>query len=265
MLPRPEHLAPEYGAQFKDQSIVEAYKYRPPYPAEVFDILNTLITEQPRHVLDIGAGTGNIARHFVNRVDRLDAVDFSLNMIEHGKYLPNGDNPHLHWLYGRVEDVTLEAPYALVTAGASLHWMDWEIVLPRLCEALTPNGHLAIIGHDTKPTAWYAELAEIIPKFSTNAKYQPFELIDELELRGLFQKVGEKETHPIPFVQSVDDYIESYHSRNGFSRERMTPKMATAFDQEAKQILLKSYPDGMMLLQVVANVTWGVPRHPQNK
>ncbi|GAC1396985.1 MAG: hypothetical protein NVS4B12_23950 [Ktedonobacteraceae bacterium] len=260
MLPKPEHFAPEYGEQFKDRSIVEAYQYRPPYPDEVFDILNTLITEQPRHVLDIGAGRGDIARHLVNYVDRLDAVDFSLSMIEHGKNLPNGDNPHLHWLYGRVEDVVLESLYALVIAGASLHWMDWDIVLPRLHEVLTPNGYLAIIRHDTQPTPWYTALAEIIPKFSTNVKYRPFELIDELEKRGLFQKVGEQETQPVPFVQSVDDYIESFHSRNGFSRERMKPEMAAAFDHEAKKILLRNYPDGVISLQVVGNVIWGFPR-----
>ena len=262
MLSKPDHLAPKYGEQFKDLSIVEAYQYRPPYPDEVFDILKDLITEQPRYVLDIGTGRGDIARHLVHRVDRIDAVDVSQNMIEHGKSLPNGDNPHLHWLYGRVEDVVLEPPYALVTAGASLHWMDWDIVLPRLHEMLTPNGYLAIIGHDTRPNAWYTELAAIIPKFSTNTKFRPFELVDELEMRGLFQKVGEKETQPVPFVQSVDDYIESFHSRNGFSRERMKPEMAATFDNEAKKILLKKYPDSILSLHVVANVTWGVPKKP---
>ena len=262
MLPKPDYLAPEYGEQFKDLSMVEAYQYRFPYPDEVFAILNDLITEQPRHLLDIGTGRGDIARRLVDCVDRIDAVDFSQNMIAYGKRLPNGDNPHLHWLYGRVEDVVLEPPYALVTAGASLHWMDWAIVLPRLHEVLTPKGYLAIIRHDTQPTAWYDELAAIIPQFSTSKKFQPFELVEELETRDLFQKVGEKDTQPVPFVQSVDDYIESFHSRNGFSRERMKPEMATAFDSEAKKILLKKYPDGILSLHVVANVTWGRPEKP---
>ncbi len=261
MLPKPRHLATEYGEQFKDCSIAEAYKYRPPYPDEVFDILNTLITDLPRHVLDIGCGIGYIARQMVNYVDRLDAVDFSLNMLEHGKNLPNGNNSHLHWHYGRVEDVALEPPYTLVTAGESLHWMDWDIVLPRLREVLTPNGYLAIIEHDTLPKPCHVTLAEIIPRFSTNVKYQPYNLIDELEMRGLFQKINEEATKPVPFVQSVDDYIESFHSRNGFSRERMKSEMAMAFDREAKKILLKEYPDGIMLLQVVGKVIWGIPKH----
>ncbi len=262
MLPKPDHLAPEYGEQFQDRSMVEAYQYRPPYPDETFEILISLITEGARHVLDIGTGRGDIARRLINSVDSVDAVDFSQHMIEYGRRMPNGDNPHLHWLYGRVEDVTLNPPYALVTAGESLHWMDWGIALPRLQEVLIPNGYLAIIRRDTQPTAWYSELAEIIPTFSTNKKYQSFELVDELEIRGLFQKVGEKETQPVPFTQPVDDYIESFHSRIGFSRERMKPEMAADFDSEAKKILLRKYPDGILSLYVVVNVTWGRPKKP---
>ena len=262
MLPRPDHLATEYGEQFQDRSMVEAYQYRPPYPEETFEILTSLITEQPRYILDIGTGRGDIARRLVNSVDSVDAIDFSQHMIEYGKRMPNGDNPHLHWLYGRVEDVALNPPYALVTAGQSLHWMDWDIVLPRLHDVLTPNGYLAIIEQNTRHSMWHAELAEIIPKFSTNKKYQPYTLTDELEMRGLFQKVSEKETQPVPFVQSVDDYIESFHSRNGFSTERMKPEIAAGFDKEAKKILLKKYPDGILSLYVVATVTWGIPKKP---
>jgi trans-aconitate methyltransferase len=255
MLQKPKHLAPEYGAQFKDLSIVEAYRHRPPYPAETFAILAELINGEPRHVLDVGCGTGDIARYLVERVERLDAVDFSLHMIEQGKQLPNGDHPHLHWLQGPVEDVTLNPPYALVTAGECLHWMDWNVMLPRFHELLLPGGYLAIVERNTLPDSWL----EIIPRYSTNKDfYQGFDMIEALEQHDLFQKVGEKKTTPVPFVQSVDDYIESYHSRNGFSRQRMDPAMPDAFDREAREILLKSHPDGVMSLQVVGNIVWGI-------
>lgn len=260
MLEKPKHLAPEYGAQFKDRSIVEAYRHRPPYPTEVFDILAGLISNEPRRVLDVGCGTGYLARNFVEYVEQLDAVDFSQHMIETGKRLPNGDNPRLRWLYGAVEDVELDPPYALVTAGESLHWMDWSIVLPRFKEVLVPGGYLAIVSHDnTLPQAWYDVLHQIIPRYSTNKDFEPYDLIEELERRGLFQKVGEKAPAPVPFVQSIDDYIESFHSRNGFSRERMGLEQAAAFDQEAREILLRSHKDGVMALQVIGRVIWGLP------
>ena len=264
MIQKPQFLSPKYGEQFKDLSIVDAYRHRPPYPAEVFDILANLVSAGSRRVLDVGCGTGYIARNLVDRVDQLDAVDFSVHMLEHGKRLPGGDNPRLHWLYGRVEDVELDPPYGLVTAGESLHWMDWNIVLPRFHEVLTDGGYLAIVGHDSVPDPWYVALREIIPQYSTNKDFQYFNMLDALEQHGLFQKVGEQRTAPVPFVQSIDNYIESYHSRNGFSRERMEPAMADAFDREARALLLKSYNDGVLLMQIVGSVVWGIPKIVQS-
>src|SRR5947207_11668711 len=131
MLPRPAHLTPDNAARFKDQSVVDFYPLRLPYPPQVFDILVDLITDEPRAVLDVGSGTGDIARGLVRRVERVDAVDFSEAMIAKGKMVPEGDHPHLRWIYGAVDTVALDPPYALVTAGESVHWMNWEVVFPR--------------------------------------------------------------------------------------------------------------------------------------
>lgn len=259
MIQRPEYLGREYAEVFQDASVVGAYRHRPPYPVEVFEILNELITGQPRHVLDVGCGTGFIARNLVNYVDRIDAVDFSRHMLETARRLPHGTHPHLRWLYGTVEKAELEPPYALVTAGESLHWMDWNVVMPRFRQLLLPGAYLALIHHDTPPEPWYDALREIIPRYSTNKAYQAYDLISILQQHGLFQVAGQKTTAPVPFVQSVDDYIESFHSRNGFSRERMGAEQARAFDKEAREILLKTYSDGVMNLQVVGSVVWGRP------
>lgn len=259
MLPKPTSLGVEYASRFQDASMVEAYKYRPPYPAEVFDILASLITTEPRRVLDVGCGTGAIARFLVERVERVDAVDFSQNMLEKAKTLLHGENPRIRWLYGMVEDVELDPPYALITAGASLHWMEWSIVLPRFHDMLSPGGYLAIIEEDSTPGPWENNMLEIIQRYSTNKEFQAYDLTEELEKRSLFKKVGEKRTQPVPFVQSVDDFIESYHSRNGFSRDWMVAEDALAFDQEAKHRLMRAYPDGNISLQVAGNIVWGIP------
>lgn len=258
MRQKPEQLRLEYAEPFKDASVVEAYHYRPPYPAEVFAILVELLRGTVRRVLDVGCGTGEIARNLVGNVGQVDAVDFSGFMIEQGKRLPNGDHPALRWLHGQIEEVALEPLYGLVTAGASLHWMDWEIVLPRFHEILVEGGFVAIVEHKIEPDPW-SILSEIISHYKTNPDYQPYDLIEELEEHGLFTQVGEKVTAPVNFVQSLDDYIESYHSRSGFSRKRMGAERAEAFDREASRILRLSYPDGMISFQVIGHVIWGLP------
>lgn len=91
MQPKPENFSTYYAETFKDHLVVDACQHRLPDPDGVFDILAELITDEPRAVLDVGTGSGDIARRLVDFVERVDAVDFSQNMIERGKQLLNGD------------------------------------------------------------------------------------------------------------------------------------------------------------------------------
>jgi hypothetical protein len=75
----------------------------------------------------------------------------------------------------------------------------------------------------------------------------------------LFQQYGKQETTPVPFGQSIDDFIAGLHSRSQWARERMGEQHATAFDRQVKALLLQFYPDGLLPLQVNATVTWGRP------
>lgn len=259
MIRKPALYGPVNAASFQERDVAGAYRHRPPYPAEVFDILVGLIAGTPRTVLDIGCGTGDLARPLVAHTARLDAVDFSRAMLEQGRRLPGGDHPRLRWLHGRVEEVALDPPYALVTAGESLHWLEWDVVLPRFRAVLAPGGYLALVGRETTPDPWSA-LGEIIARYRTDGGYQPYDMIGELERHGLFRQIGERRTAPVPFAQSIDDYIESYHSRSGFSRERMGAARAAAFDEEARAALLRSHPGGTIILRVVGSIVWGLPQ-----
>lgn len=258
-IPKPKHLGVEYARQFQDKSVVAAYRYRFPYPDEVFTILVGLISDAPRTVLDVGCGTGAIARPIAAFVDRVDAVDFSAVMIEEGKRLPGGDAKNLRWIESAVEQAPLNPPYALITAGQSLHWMDWDVVMPRFRDALSPNGYLAIIGEETLPAPWDAHLSEIISRYSTNRDFQPYNLLDGLERRGLFEKRGETKTEPVSFTESIDDFIEACHSRNGFSRERMDKSSALEFDDEVRDLLAPFTEQGQIRFEYLATSTWGKP------
>ena len=124
--------------------MVSAYPARPAYPSAVIALLADLVHDTPRVVLDIGCGTGELARRLALLVDRVDAVDFSAGMLDLGRRLSGGDVPTVNWIVGTAEDVALNGPYALITAGKSLHWMDWDVVLPRFARVLTARGVLAI-------------------------------------------------------------------------------------------------------------------------
>ena len=259
MQPKPEQFSISFAETFKDSHVVDAYRFRPPYPDEVFDILAGLITDEPRNVLDVGAGSGDIARRLVDRVKRVDAVDFSQNMIERGRQFPNGNHPHLHWIYGKVEEAPLAPPYALITAGSSIHWMDWPVAFPRFRSMLTPNGFLALVYRRTLPMPWHAEFRTLRAQYATRENHRAAHVVEELESRGFFSRQGEQETAPVPFFQSLDDFIEGLHSRSSFSRDRMGQQRALEFDQQVRTLLLQYASDGMLPLRVVGTVIWGIP------
>ena len=259
MQPKSEQFGSSFAEAFKNQSVVDAYKYRLPYPDEAFDILASLMIDEPRVVLDVGTGSGDIARNLVDVATRIDAVDFSLPMIEMGKQLPNGNHPHLHWIYGKVEEVPLPSPYALITAGSSIHWTEWRVAFPRFRSLLTPNGSLALIYRRALPMPWDDDLRKLRAAFSTRHNHRPTNAVEELKTRGFFHQQGEKETRPVPFLQSVDDFIAGLHSRSVFSVERMGELRATEFDQQVRSLLARFHSDGILPLQVTATVFWGRP------
>jgi SAM-dependent methyltransferase len=266
MLPKPKHLGPEYASVFQDSSVVEAYHNRPPYPEEAITFLFGLIAEYPRNILDAGCGSGDLTRPMAHLVDHVDAVDVSIGMIERGRKAPGGDDPRIHWIWGRVEDASLTPPYALIMAGESLHWMEWGVVVPRFASMLTIGGSLAIVERNWEgPESLNACLVELIPRFTTNQDFQPYDLITELNRRGLFSVHGQHQTKRVPWGPTIDEYIECRHSQNGLSRDRMG-KAALRFDAELRQTLEglvdagEIQRDGERLaLSVEARIVWGAP------
>ena len=258
---RPRQYWYDYASRFKNRSLAETYELRPPYPAETYEILLSLLGESRRKVLDVGCGTGKIARALVNRVDSVEAVDFSQEMIRVGKSLINGNHPNLRWINGPAETVQLYPPYNMVTAGASIHWMEWDVVFPRFKEVLTTDGYLVIIDGDRPiESPWHDAELSLIQKYSTNRHHESIDLIQELVDRGHLHLIGDKKTTPVSFSQPLTDYVQSFHSRESMSTEHMGEENVRVFDAELSQDLSDFVDDeGFLTFQLEARVTWGRP------
>ncbi|HXK10693.1 MAG TPA: class I SAM-dependent methyltransferase [Vicinamibacteria bacterium] len=261
MIPKPAHLGPRYAAQFEDESVARAYHTRPPYPDALFDILEGLMPPGPRTVLDLGCGTGDLAVGFVGRAERIDAVDPSRAMLQVARYRHPSGRLGLHWVESTAEAYRPDRRYSVIVAAESLHWMEWQDVLSWIPRALAPEAALALVsGRELGPLPWSRELSELLPAFSTNREYRPYDLVEELEARSLFCERGRASTAPVACAQPVDDYVESFHTRNGFSRERMAASAAEAFDDALRRLVAPHCPDGWIRSETAATVVWGLPR-----
>jgi SAM-dependent methyltransferase len=263
-------LSGEYGAWFKDPLLVAAYPARPPYPQALIQLLTELIADPRRMVLDVGCGTGELARRLAPSVDRVDAVDFSEAMLKQAQQIEGGKASNINWILGAVEEVGFNGPYALITAGESLHWMDWDVVMARFARILTGNGVLAIINRawDTQPPVW-DRVRPIIERYSPVRDYRPYNLISELVRRDLVEVHGQRRFGPEPWRPTIDEYLECRHSQRGLSRTHMGAAAVAAFDAEVRQGLedlsrsgaVVEY-EGRLELSLEAQVTWGRPPAP---
>jgi ubiquinone/menaquinone biosynthesis C-methylase UbiE len=256
---KPAHLGRTYADQFKEDAVVRAYRHRPPYVQEAVDHVVARLPQRDGRVLDIGCGSGDWTLALAACGIRVDAVDASAAMLDVARGRTGTDSPHVHWLHGDVETVALEPTYDLVTAAESLHWMEWSVALPRLRSVLARGGSLVLVNRIAAPPPWTAPMQRLIAAHSTNSDYSPYDLVDELARRGLFRETERHETAAVPFEQSVEDYVESFHSRNGFSRARMSEGSAADFDRRLAALVRLHVGAGPVVISNSCRLVFGVP------
>jgi SAM-dependent methyltransferase len=208
-------------------------------------------------VLELGCGTGEIARMLAPHAERVDAIDISAAMLNRARSMPGGDHPAIRWILGSAEEAVFDAPYALAVAGDSLHWMKWETVLPRARDALAPGAPLAIVSAVVAEPPWSPELQHVIRRYSVMQDFMRYSIVDELAKRRLFAPVGEETIGPGPFTRTVGECIEALHATAGFPRERMGTQNAQLFDDAVRAIVAPFADDHVLRLSGSARVVWG--------
>lgn len=118
-------------------------RFRPGYPAGLFDLVMAYAGQPVRTALEIGAGTGKATRLFAERGVGVTATEPDPAMLaELRKHVP----ATVTTVQAAFEDLRLDETVDLVYAAAALHWTDpigrWE----RVAALLEPGGVLASFG-----------------------------------------------------------------------------------------------------------------------
>ena len=165
---------------------------RPGYPE---DAVRWLVGDEPRDVVDLGAGTGKLTRALVALGHRVTAIEPLPEMLEQ---LPAAA-PGAFAILGSAEIIPLpDAHTDVVTCAQAFHWFDHAVALQEIARVLRLSGRLAVVWNtrdDSEP--WVARLSAIIGSESVgiDEAYRP---IDE---SGLF---GPVETAVFRFEQLLD-------------------------------------------------------------
>lgn len=245
------------GAVFSDAEVARLYRHRAPYPDEVLTILAGLLVS-PRSILDVGTGTGALARRMLAFAERVDAVDPSAAMIAEGRRLPGGTDRRLRWITERAEDAALSPPYGLITAGASLHWIDVDVALPRFRDALAPGAVMAVADTERVHGAYEADLMAVVRDYSeVDHHVETPAFVENLRMADRFAVHGQLRTEPVSVEQSIDDYIEMLHSTSTLARVRLGDR-APRFEADIRGVFARHGLDRVRY-GIVGLVSWGRP------
>jgi SAM-dependent methyltransferase len=129
--------------------VAQAYeRYRPDYPAELFDLTTTYAGRPVRTALEIGAGTGKATRLFAHRGVTVTATEPDAGMLaELARHVP----ATVRTRQAALEDLRPGERYGLVYAAAALHWTSPAGRWPRVAALLEPGGVFASFGGPFQP------------------------------------------------------------------------------------------------------------------
>jgi len=103
-------------------------------------------------VVDLGTGTGTLARGFARRGCQVTGIDPAEPLIEQARRLSAQEQLTLTFRVGTAEDTGLpEASADLVTAGQCWHWFRGEEAAREVWRILKPNGAVVIAHFDWIP------------------------------------------------------------------------------------------------------------------
>ncbi len=138
----------DFGKTSKDYS-----RHRAGFPDEFFNRLRAFHVGLPeQRLLDLGTGTGTLARGFARRGCDVTGLDPSLPMLKAAQQLNSEPGTHFHLVNAASEASGLAAKaFDVVTAGQCWHWFERSQAAAEVRRLLIPGGVLVIAHFDWLP------------------------------------------------------------------------------------------------------------------
>jgi SAM-dependent methyltransferase len=128
-------------------------RHRAGFPDELLTRLGSLGIGVPgQQIIDIGTGTGTLARGFARRGCIVTGIDPAPTMLDEAIRLSAEEGVSVEYRSGRAEDTGMAPTSAdVVTAGQCWHWFDRSAAAAECGRILRPGGTLVICHFDWIP------------------------------------------------------------------------------------------------------------------
>ena len=124
-------------------------------------LIQTVMQHQPRTLLDVATGTGDLAIAFAKEEVHVTGFDLAAEMLEKGKHkaTAKGLSDRVLFVEGDAENMPFEAESfdAVTVAFGVRNFENLDAGLAEIARVMNPGGHLAILEFG-KPKAWFRPL-----------------------------------------------------------------------------------------------------------
>jgi ubiquinone/menaquinone biosynthesis C-methylase UbiE len=199
--------------------VAEAYdRGRPTYPAEA---VRWLLGDQPKTVLELGAGTGKLTEVLVAQGHDVHATDPDAEMLR----LLEANLPGVRTVVASAEDIPVgDASVDAVVAAQAFHWFDIDLALPEIARVLRPGGRICLVWNQrNEKIPWVRRLGTII-----GTQEQLRDPAQELIFSELFGFVEDKEFSHWQVIdrESIQDLVLSRSNVAVLDDEARAAKMS---------------------------------------
>jgi SAM-dependent methyltransferase len=252
--PRP--LEPTFRSGLYEGTAADYDRFRLPYAPSLVDLVRAELALNGTGLLvDLGAGTGQVAGALRSFVERVVAVDPEPDMVEYGSTRTAREDDGVEWRLARAEDVEFPSGSVDVLAsGNAFHRFNRPVVVANATRWLSADGAIVLLWSDGalgRDEPWQLELSRVIDEWLERsgagaripAGWERNEFADEIVLReaGFDRQV----LHSVTVRQAwtVETIVGFLHATSFASRAALQEHV-DAFDADIRDVLLSVDPSG---------------------
>ena len=141
-------MSTNFGAAAEDYA-----KYRAGFPESFFDrLIRFGLGREGSAVVDVGTGTGTLARGFARRGAKVIGIDPDERLMQQARRLDAAAGVTVEYRPGTAEQIPLpDASAEAVTAGQCWHWFDGARAATEFARIVKPGGRVVVAHFDWLP------------------------------------------------------------------------------------------------------------------